>query len=588
MPIALRFRFAVHVAGLLLAIVVPVAGQSQPVPRVRELGIWRNHHPGSPFQGYEPWTPRDVALLLQRFPDAYLLVGSRQGYPIGNLAFADEGKLIGQLRQEVAALGLPFEHRVCLAIRPDVIHPFSPNVSSCAPSRGGGGCDFEGSMDGSFGEAENVVKVSGLVSEGTETGLTDAQADWYPGHWKHRLLVLRPGRASEERRRIVANDAQSIEVDRPWSIPPRRADRYEIRGSFDLRWIQRVSRERHEEMVRRLWVEKRDVCMDMPNHQCSPPAEPLDPFDPRNKRSWPAAYDEKLIRSLATPTQVPSLYGFVHYGRSEHGVVDDPYFQFVAVVMRVEDPAYRAWLNRYLLYKLRDHGFAPGDSPCIVLGYKPGLHIYYDAEANGPSGERCEVPGSNTWLGPVWPCVPGARVGGRFAPTPWGPGEYEEAVAAFALEMIQTLESAGYRTPRIVTSERPKYRRKIWSALPATIRNHPAVAGEREGPMDPPLSLVRREGGAPPASPPATGGPATPESPGAPQSPAPALPDSEPTDPQPSASASPGASSGSLGTGARRSQSPSDRRSSSISRGRSRDVVSGDGGGGTVEPPRRR
>jgi hypothetical protein len=333
-----------------------------------------------------------------------------------------------------------------------------------------------------------------MATGGSEKGLSDARADWWPGHWQHRLVVLRPKGVGEESRRVIGNDQTSLVVDRAWSSPPQSTDRYEIRGSFDPNWIQQVPRQVHEQTVIRNWVRQRDVCG---SSGCRPPAEPLDPYAPGNRRSWPDQMDREKIQALATATTVPALYGFINDAgqarrqpKSATGLTD-PYFRASSTIMRLDDPNYRAWKARYLLYKLNDHGFSPGDTACVIVPYKPAWHAYYDEETHGPSPGPCYVEGSRMWSGPIHICRRDLRnrisPAGPFNPTQFGPGVFEAGISAFFLEMIETLEQNGYRNPRIITIDTPKYRGKYWSVLSDAVRNHPAMVGEYGHSIEPAL-----------------------------------------------------------------------------------------------------
>jgi hypothetical protein len=582
---------------LCIALALSLSGTSaadvpnERVPRLRVLGDWTRHDPVSPERGHEPWSPEDVARFMARFPDAHFKVVDQSLYPAGNSFYRSKAPYVQELKKIAPGFGVQLDGRICIDERPDLVRNGEPGRMGCDISRGGGGCDWEGDMDGRFGESENVVKVAGTANGGSESSLLDEDASWEPASWVHRLLVLRPGAAGEESRRVVGSDRNRLVVDREWARPPAPGDRYEVRGSFDTRWVQMVPRAVHEDAVRRLWENKRDVC-DLPGGRCKPPAEPLDPFAPGNTRGFASGVDLDAISALVTPTSVPALYGFVRDGVGKPGVIQDPFFQASSLVARLDDPGYRKWKIAYILYKLEDHGFAPGDSPCLTLSYKPGWHAYYDEKANGPSDAVCAVPGSNQWTGPVHVCRRDRprrlSPGGRFAPTQYGPGEFEQGISAFMLELIATLEAKGYRNARIITTERPQYRDRFWSVFSPAVRSHPAMLGERGDLIDPQLSLIgRRPTSTPPptaSSPPA--GPA-PSPPSTPSTPPPAAPDDTPSGPptsQPgnSWSIGSGGSGSSSSSGSGRAATPEPR--SGGERVRS---SGGGGGGGTVEPPRR-
>jgi hypothetical protein len=319
---------------------------------------------------------------------------------------------------------------------------------------------------------------------------------WRPGQWSHRLLVLRPAGDAQEARRIVHNTARTLEVASAWSEAPSEGDRYEVRGSLDPAFIKRVPRARHQESVRRFWVEKRNVCGVTGAAPCAPPAEPLDPYDGRNQRGWPSWVDRGAIEGMATEGSVPALYGSVNDADDTGGrSFKDPYYSSSYVLMDLSDPAYRHWRIRYLLYKLQDFGLDPGEGACVITAYKPGLHTFHDEERLGPPSRWCGVPGSHTWVGPAQVCSDGRSLGGPFNPTPYGRGEYEAGVNSFLQEMIDTLAEAGYTDLRVITAEKPAYRDKIWSILSQPIRTHPKVVGEwNPAPLDPPLPKRRPRG----------------------------------------------------------------------------------------------
>lgn len=576
------------VAGVLLAGAASGAEDSErKVPRIPILGDWTRHDPVSPERGNEPWSPEDVARFMARFPDAVFKVVDRSLYPAGNRFHTEKAPYVQELKRIAPNFGVNVDGRLCVDERPDLVRTAKPGFMGCDPSEGGGGCDWEGDMDGRFGEPERVVKASGIASGGDETSLLDTGAAWKPRRWEHRLLVLRPGAVNEESRRVTGSEAERVVVDRAFELAPRLGDRYEIRGSFDPAWIQRVPREVHAKAARELWSEKRDVC-DLPGKRCRPPAEPLDPFATGNQRGISRAVDLDVLSSLVTPTSVPALYGFVRDGANKPGVLEDPYFQGSSLVGRLDDPGFRKWKIAYVLYKLEDHGFVPGDAPCFTVSYKPGWHAYYDEAAQGPSEEICSVEGSHQWTGPVHVCRRDRprrlSPGGRFAPTQYGPGEFEQGISAYVIELAAALEANGYRNPRIITTERPRHTNQLWSVFTPAARSHPALAGERGQLIDPELSLIGRRPTEtpPPAAPP--GSPPPDSEPPASPPPSPPPPDETAENPP---TAPPG---GGWSIGSPRSRSSS---SSSSSRGgaesRSGGQVlksTGSGGVGTVEAPR--
>lgn len=473
------------VYGHVLAVTEPARAQPGP-PRIDQLGDWRRNHPEHPRGRFEAWQPADVAELMRRHPKAILHLGVYNGRPPGNREWREVGVRFAALRAAAARDGIDLGNRVCATFRHDVDRPNVPGRGPCDPIEGGEGCDWEGGMDGRFGEREVVVKTAGAATGGSTSSLRHTKARWRPERWRHRLLVLRPGALDEERRRIVANSRDALEVDRPWTVPPRPGDAYEIRGSFDPRWIQRVPRAVHEDTVARLWAGRRNVC-PLPGG-CRPPAQPLDPLHPASRRSWGPGVDREAITSLVNDS-VPALYGFVRDQGTDPGRFEDPFFSVAGVVMRVDERDYQEWALRRLLYQLEDQGFAPGRPVCLIFAYKPGWHTYYDEKQYGPRNAPCTVPGAHMWVGPAHPCRQ-QRTGGLYHPTRFGPGVFEGAINRFILRLFDVLEEAGYRDVRLITVERPRFRDRFWSILSDEVRSHPGMAGELRGSLTPPLSSL--------------------------------------------------------------------------------------------------
>jgi hypothetical protein len=549
-------------ALLVLAALAPVAAATTDgQPHLNKtLGSWRRHDPVAPYPNAERWTPRDVVGFLGRFPTAVIDAGYMDGYPPGDSQWRKLGALIGEARTIAGAQGVPFEGRVCLSERPDVMERLSLD-SSCNPQVQGGGCDWEGDMDGEFGEAETIVKHAGRATAATETSLSDARGDWSNDFWRHRLLALRPG-PGEERRRVVANTATTLSVDSAWQQPPQPGDRYEIRGSFDPAWVKRVSRSAHRETVQRLWDQQRNVCGPRgAGAPCNPAAEPLDPLDSTNQRAWPKWIDRAAIEALATPTEVPALYGPIYDAVSNSDAPSawlDPYFRISAVVMNLADPAYREWRIRYLMYKLRDHGLSPGATTCVTLGYKPGWYTFYDEAELGASPDVCATPGSNLWSGPAHVCANGSAGGGPFVSGLYERGGYERAFNAYIRETLAKLAQRGWADLRIITMEGAPFRGQDWSILADDLRRSPKLLGMWGGALDPPLSLLDEVAAEPDPAPP------TAPNPGGDASTGDGRPASTAAAPEPPASAQPDSTPAREGYMAR---------------------SGGGGGGGTIEPP---
>ncbi len=462
--------------------------------RPRSIGRWYDHDPSAPQPGFEAWSPADAAGFLQLYPDAYLEVPFDDAKPPGLTKAQEVAGRVHALKSILSQRGVDASGRICMSgDRPDVLTRLADDNGPCNVRYGGGGCDWEGDMDGSHGEAESVVKVAGHVTAGTPTGLVDARSRWQTDLYHRRLLVLRPGSASEERRRVVTNDASSLTVDGVWRTPPRPGDLFEVRGSFDPAWVKRVSQSAHQDALQQFWPRVRNVCGSLP---CAPPAESLDPFDSNNRRGWVPWADRGAIEALRTPSSVPALYGWVYDGGKtyRHGVRPeqwkDPYFVASSVVMDLANPSYREWHIRYLLYQLEDHGIEPGESTCILSAYKPGFHTYYSDQLNGPSGRPCSEGTTDNWVGPAQICKDGTSESGPLHPTPFAPGEYEAAISSYFREMTTTLAANGYSNLRIVTAEAPSYRDTIWSILAADVRRLAKMVGEQGGWIEPRLAVL--------------------------------------------------------------------------------------------------
>lgn len=549
--------------------------------RIDFIGDLHDHDPTAPTSGYESWDPVDLVNLLNGHPGLVLRLGRFDGTPPGNALWERRRAQIAEVERLAALAGVPTAQRTCVPVRMDLRRFWESDARFCDPARGGRGCDFEGDMDGSFGEPETVVKVRGRVGSAAESSLRDGAARWTPNQWAHRLLVVRPGSALEERRRIVGNDAEQIQLAEAFADVPGPGELYEIRGSFDRDWILRVPIETHEASVERFWERRRNVCGRSLQADCRTPAEPLDPFSPLNRRGWVSGMDRAGVEALRTASTVPALAGSIADGTPMSPEYTDPYFAAHAVVMDVRNPAYRHWNVRKSLYKLQDFGYEPGEPVCIVAVIKPAAHTYYDETTEGPSTHPCAIPGTFSWQGPAHVCPAEGNEGGLMNPTQFKPGEYEAAVNEWLRELLATLPQYGYSDFVLLTEEKPAYRNRKWDFLAEDIRFHPRVVGSIGSPLDPPLAALTDVvgpllAGSPPAPVPPTP-PATPSSPPQPTPTPPPPPTAGPGAPAPQ----PGPASGtggswSLGSGRRSSETPM-----SVDRIRS----GGGSGGGVVEAP---
>lgn len=461
----------------------------------KSIGLWSHHDPdpNRTRGNLEPWTASDVVGFLALYPDAYVDASWGDGKGPGLTSNVRLKNLTNEAQAIAKQRGVNIDRRMCLSERPDVYMRLHDTLVSCHPTRGGGGCDWEGNMDGRFGEAETVVKTSGEVTGGDETHIVDSSASWEPEFYRHRLVVLRPG-AGEERRRVTANDGTVLSVDAPWSSPPQPGDRYEIRGSFDPAWVMAVPRSVHQSTMTRFWEGARARCANGP---CAPAPEPLDPFAPANRRGWEPWVSRTGIQALATPSTVPALYG---YGYDANKIVDyydfghawtDPYFRASSVVMDLRNPAYRAWRIRSLMYKLPEFGFDPGEPACLLVAYKPGYHTYYDESTYGPPTPRCGTTGTNNWFGPVHMCRDGTSFGGPMHPTQYGPGEFESAISAYFRELLSALAAAGRGDTRVITAEAPQFRDSDWTTLAEDVRFHPKMREQQGGWIEPKLAQLQ-------------------------------------------------------------------------------------------------
>jgi hypothetical protein len=484
--------FARAVVGLAL-VAVALHAQAAPDGRprtVQYLGSLSDHDPEAPVPGHEPWTPADVVDLLAAHPHASVALGRIDGLPPGNRVAERQRRLAEQVRALAAPAGVDVAERLCVPFRIDVQRKLRPGHPACDPALGGGGCDWEGDMDGSFGEPESAVRARGRATGGGASTLVDGDAAWPAGAWARRLLVLRPGTALEARRRIVGSDATTLQLDAAWELPPRAGDAYEIRGSFDPGWAMRVPAATHAASMRRFWGERRTVCGTSRTLPCAPPAEPLDPLAAGNARGWSAEADHAAFVALAAGGRVPALFGAIRDASPEVPHLTDPYPSVDSVVMDLRNPGYRAWRVRSLLYALRDLGVDPGAPACVILRYEPGLHARYD-ESEGPSTHPCALPDTASWQAPLHVCSNGSYEGGLLDPTAYGPGEFEAGVDALLRELLEVLPRHGYERTRLVTAESASFRGRPWTTLAADLRFDARLVGELDRARPPLLASVR-------------------------------------------------------------------------------------------------
>jgi hypothetical protein len=494
-----RFAFAAF-AALCCAFSAHAAPDGIPRQPL-SIGNWFDHDPTEPVAGNEPWTPSDVAGFMALYPDAYFEIG----YTLmpGTSKIHTKAAQLDELRAQLAQRGVDASARLCVVERPDVFPRMLWNSESCAPWRQGGGCDWEASMSGRHGEAETVVKASGRATGGSANAVIDDHAHFQTDLYVHRLLVLRPGSASEERHRVVQNEGQMLVVDGTWSEPPMPGDEYKVLGSFDTAWVRRVSTAAHDAALQRYWTSLRNVC----NGPCAPPAEPLDPFVA--KRGFEAWIDHDAIGALRTATTVPALYGYIYDGDQLAGrQLHDPYFRANTVVMDLSNHAYRVWKAQNLIYVLEDLGFKKDDDVCLLVGYKPGFHTYNDPAVNGVMDHPCADPQSHNWIGPSHVCPKGLIQNGPFHGTPYGPGEFETAISDYFRDLFATTAAQGWNHIRVISAEAPPYK-KSWSDLAADVRHMTGMYGVQGGWIEPKLAVLSNA----PPDPAATGTDGTPPQP---------------------------------------------------------------------------
>jgi hypothetical protein len=161
----------------------------------------------------------------------------------------------------------------------------------------------------------------------------------------------------------------------------------------------------------------------------------------------------------------------------------------VALDLRI--PEAREWNARRLLSHLKSLGIDPGESACVVVGYKPGIWSRYD----GPgAGRHCPADEANSWSGFLTPrnarSCPAPR---PLVPTPYGPGEFEAAMNEQMRSVFRLLDqpapaamqrggsgSASYAGVRFVFTERPDTRGQLWWIWRDDVRQSPRVLGEMD------------------------------------------------------------------------------------------------------------
>jgi hypothetical protein len=232
-----------------------------------------------------------------------------------------------------------------------------------------------------------------------------------------------------------------------------------VDAPFDPDWIMTVPRSEHQWSVDRIWN-----------------GDPVkDPWSEAGRDRWAGWVDRDAMAVVNTEAAVAALYGSVKdldpaASRTDYA----PHVS--AVLMRLDDPAYRAWSLQKLLVDLRVMGVDPGEAAVVLYSYKPGWHAHYE----GPDSlDPCAVADSHMWTGPQNPCDGTLEPpGGPFSRTPYGPGEFEIAINLMLREMRAGLTAAGYWDVAIATVERPDYRDEKWFILDSENREAPWLLGE--------------------------------------------------------------------------------------------------------------
>ena len=227
---------------------------------------------------------------------------------------------------------------------------------------------------------------------------------------------------------------------------------------FDPGWIVTIPRAEHQWSVDRIWG--------------GDPSK--DPWSRPGARLWPAWIDRKSIAAVNTTTHVAAVYGAVK-DRNKSVMGMDHAVEVSGVLLDLSKPEYRAWSIKKLIADLQVMGIDPGEKAALVYTYKPGWHVYY---AGPDSGDRCYVEDSHMWTGPANPCSGIHPPGGPFARTPYGPGEFEQAVNSMLREIRAAFVDAGFAGVVLMTVERPSFTKEKWSILEPDVRGAPWLVGE--------------------------------------------------------------------------------------------------------------
>jgi hypothetical protein len=193
----------------------------------------------------------------------------------------------------------------------------------------------------------------------------------------------------------------------------------------------------------------------------------------------PCCYDGNLFDSCGPADRCVMQYG--------SGDDVNQRFTTTAVAADLRNDAYQQWSAEKMVAQIVDQG-----ADCVIVGNKPGLWSYY---GDPDSGRECWQPGGDAIEGPTKNFDPCAKIGGAFSPTPYGPGEYEDALNGSFRKVFAELDSAGLPDVKIITTDRPPALGHAWSWIEPDVSANPHLVGEfREFYPDPnpnpPPSLV--------------------------------------------------------------------------------------------------
>jgi hypothetical protein len=88
--------------------------------------------------------------------------------------------------------------------------------------------------------ATNPVQRTGAVSSATVRTVTDSSLSLVPGSQRGLTLVVTSGSTAGDRRGVVANDAHTYSLDRPWEVAPTAGSLYLLLGPAPATFRQKV------------------------------------------------------------------------------------------------------------------------------------------------------------------------------------------------------------------------------------------------------------------------------------------------------------------------------------------------------------